>query len=408
MKIYLTHHKSATNLYTIAALRHMCCLAGIQVVNHIRRADAIWVSMCDPCDLPVLVDAKTKSNGRPVIMGGFEAFFGDPYLAWADCVVVGEAWDFVREWAKSPTEAMDLDCVLTKDKAASASYNVNYGAMPLLKVPGRDRYYYLAGRGCRNKCKFCATSWCNPQTHNPNVSKIVSMLERRDNAKLTLITNDSSEVLRSRVVNAQSVTVKQYISDPDRYKASMLHFGIEGWTEQHRKALSKPIPDNDIRELLDATKRMKQRCELFFIVDYPGWSIDNVLDFAENVLPIDPNGSPAIQIKTTYFDPCPHTPLARSSISCQYCDTKLIFREMNSRNKRIRVFPTRSRARSAWRTVLHRCSPDDAVILGKEPTDTNCKSSFAEFGNKLNMIGLAHLIGEQKNDPCSRVAVRCK
>jgi hypothetical protein len=273
--------------------------------------------------------------------------------------------------------------------------------MPLVKLPGNKRYYYLGGRGCQNKCKFCATSWMNPYTHNVRVQEVASKLEKIPGALLTLISNDSGEVIESKIVNAQSVTVKDYVQNPLRYKSKMLHFGIEGWTEAARKSFSKPITDERVAKLFSATKEAKQQCELFFIVDYPGWTTDHVTEFINNTLPVDPAVYPRMHIKGTYFDPCPHTPFAGAALQGNYWSPKDTFYEMMSRNQRIRVFPTRSRGRSAWRTAFHRSTPYEAGLLGPEPKDTNCPESWDNFTKDLSQKGLLHLIGEQVKMPCS-------
>jgi len=210
--------------------------------------------------------------------------------------------------------------------------------------------------------------------------------------KLNLISNDSEAVERSPSVNAQSVRVVDYLKSPERYKSSMLHFGIEFWDGRSRALNGKPIKDSDICDVLRVTKEQKQKCEFFFIVGYPGWSMNSVRDFADSVIAPTVDRSPEIHIKCTYLDPCPHTPLSDTPVSPEWCDIKGVFAELNSRNKRIRVFPTRSAGRSAWRTVLHRCTPEEAVILPPEPKDTNKAESFGRFKEQLSAVGMEYLL----------------
>ncbi len=397
-------------MYTLATLKHLCRQHNIPVVDE-RKADALWVSMCDPCDLPALKKARDRAGHRPVIMGGFESYFGNPYLAWADAVVVGEGLEFIQAWSRDANEAMSMPCVLqSPDQVVIPSYRVPYSKVPLLKVPGNERYYYLAGRGCKRKCRFCATSWVQPHTVAPQGALLntVKYLESRGKAKLTLITNDSEGLIESSIVNAQSVRIESYLSDPAKYKACMLHFGVEGWTEQTRRLFSKPISNDSLRALLNVTKAQKQKCELFFLVGYAGWTMEDVRRFADEVVDLDTSNSPTIHIKITYIDPCPHTPMAKDAVNPAYCDVRSIFAELNSRNKRIRVWPTRSAARSAWRTAIHRCDPNEAVRLGNEPRDTNSAESFEIFRDNLSGKGLAHLLAEQDNAPCENIKVRCK
>jgi hypothetical protein len=410
MKVYLATSHTATNMYTAATLRHMAALAGVQMAAVPQDAEAVWVSVCDPDDLPVLVEARRVAGSRPVVMGGFEAFFGVPYLAWADYVVVGEGWTFIEAWGRKPADALALPCVLTRERSATANYAVAYDRMPLVRLPSSSaasgRFYYLAGRGCGRKCAFCATSWCMPHTSNGRVGAVVCMVEARPGRnRLTLITNDSSETPASRVVTAQSVRVADYLRAPHRYRAPMLHFGIEGWTEDARRRLGKPLADDDIRALLDVTREQRQQCELFMIVGYPGWDPSDVRAFAETAVPLDASAGPRVWVKATYFDPCPHTPLSRVPVGGQWWDQRDCFTQLNSRNKRIRVFPTRSTARSAWRTCLHRATPDEAVRLGPQPRDVNDAGSYQRLVGRLDQGGLGHLLAAQEREPCTRVAV---
>lgn len=390
--------KSAQNLYTLATIRTLCKSAGVREVTE-PEAEALWVSLCDPDDIGILWQARKLAKGRPVIMGGFEAWYGVPYLAWADAIVVGEGQEFIDAWGKNGFDvALSLPCVLTMDRykqgdAVIPSYQVPYSSVPLLRLPGKERYYFLAGRGCKGKCSFCATSWTQPHTQCPDkiIKRVVRYVEERG-GKLNLISNDSEAVERSPSVNAQSVRVVDYLKSPERYKSSMLHFGIEFWDEHSRSLNGKPIKDSDICDVLRVTKEQKQKCEFFFIVGYPGWSMDSVRDFADSVIVPTVDGSPAIHIKCTYLDPCPHTPLSDTPVSPEWCDIKGVFAELNSRNKRIRVFPTRSTGRSAWRTALHRCTPEEAVILPPEPKDTNKAESFGRFKEQLSAVGMEYLL----------------
>lgn len=179
---------------------------------------------------------------------------------------------------------------------------------------------------------------------------------------------------------------------------------MEGWSENDRIKFKKKITNDQIKELLYVTKQQKQPIELFFIVNYDGWSMDLIREFRE-ILPVDPDQTPKIHIKCTYIDPCPHTPISKNQLNTQYWDQKKTFKILNSANKRIRVFPTASWARAAWRTCLHRATPDEAMRLGKEPTDTNNEHSVDKYIDYLQSKNLTHLIQEQKYEPQARITI---
>jgi len=395
-KVFLTSHSKSINLYSMSALRHLCNKFGVNLVDCVKDADFIWVSICDVDDLNVLIKLREQNPEKPIVMGGFESYFAIPYFAWVDYVVVGEGYDFIKAWGEDYNKALNLDCVMkSENDKVTPSYNIVFKDFPLVKLTGRNRFYYLSAKGCKRKCKFCATSWIQPlqEVNKHRLKKVVNCIEKKKYGKITLITNDSNTVIESKAVSAQSVRVEDYIIEPLRYKANMLHFGIEGWSEKERKDYGKPIKDENIRKLIKQTKEHKQTCELFFIVGKDDWSMKDVEKFT-NILPADSDKSPKMIVKLTYFDPIPHTPYHDKEINLNFCDTKRAFKVFSSKNTRIRVLPTRSMARSAFRGVFHRCNPDEAIRLGKQPDDTNKADSFDNFKLYLKQNKLLHRLKE--------------
>lgn len=408
MKVYLKVNNTGVNLYTENVLRHFAQLNKIELINNEDEADYIFVSICDPDDLPTLKGLRQRNPNTPIVMGGFESYCGEPYLAWANYIVVGEGWDFFEAFGKDYKKALSLPCVLTRTKEAWANYNVNYPRMPLVKIPGKERFYYLGGRGCHRKCKFCLTSRVQPNSENEMnyLKKAVNVVEK-SKGKINIIGNDSRTIIHSPATNAQSVTVKDYLKTPTKFKSSMLHFGIEGWTEEDRKEFGKPITKAEINLLIDVLKQHKQQAEFFFIANYPGWSNEKVDEFINN-LEADPTNSPGIYVKITHFDPAPHTPYSKVALIDNWANTKQIFSKLVSKNRRFRVFPTRSNGREAWRVVFKRCSPDQALILGPQPNTPNSENSFKLFYDDLKKKGLEFLAQEIDFEPCNRIHVTYK
>jgi radical SAM superfamily enzyme YgiQ (UPF0313 family) len=406
IKYSLITSKAGTAMYTAATIRYYSKLAGLIEVQPCD-ADYIFISICDPDDLPLLVKTRSNYPDAIIIMGGFESYFGNPYLAWADYIVCGEGYDFIIDFGVDPKKALERPEVLSSKKQnVIPNYNSQYECVPLVRLPGGNRYYYLASRGCNKKCKFCATSWIQPYSENlkSRLKQCVKKVETR-NGKITLIGNDSKNIIESPILAAQSVTVQEYLKNPIKYKSKMLHFGIEGWTEKDRKAFGKPISDEMIYELINVTEVLKQTIELFFIIGYPSYDEKDVFEFTK-LIPTSKELNPKIYIKMTYFDPCPHTPLGNSKIKDNFIDPKKIFMYFNSINKRIRVFPCRSIARSAWRGVLHRCTKEEAIILGKEPADKNVQESFSKFYEKLVIKNLLNKLSGM--DACKNIKTTYK
>lgn len=381
------------NLYTVSALKHFCKMHGVPVVEDLKDAEFIWFSNCDPDDLKTLKEVREEYPEKPIIMGGFESYFGIPYLAWADYIVVGEGYNFIKQFSEDWEKALEMDNILTDiGQEVEPDYYVPWTKFPLVKIPGRNKYYYLAGKGCRRNCSFCATSSIQPHQEAPKtlIKRVLKNVEKQKWGKINLITNDSSRVYKSKAINAQSVRVEDYLKDPTRYKSNMLHFGIEGWTEEVRRGWKKPLKNSDIQQAINVTKNHGQQAEFFFIVGYNGWSMEDAQHFAEECIPSDTDTSPRIYVKVTYLDYVPHTPLENEEVNPNYCSPDEVFNIFAQYNQRFRVFPTRSMGRSAWRTVLRRCNPDEAIRLGRQPQDTNTPDSFKNFKAHLKDIGLEH------------------
>ena len=404
VKLYIDNGRFCAG-YTETLLRGLLSAACCELVEDVRFADLLLVSMCDPVDLHLLVEARRECTGQSVVMGGFEGFFGEPYLAWADAVVVGEGFEFFDSLKKKGWD--ELPCVLMDDRTAIASYKMEWEKLPLVRT-GMRKAYFLAGRGCHNKCTFCATSWVQPYQKN-TIARLrrAAAKAKSHGCKVTFICNDSSDMPRLKGVNAASVTVRDYLRNPAGYKCNLLHFGVEAWNEAERRKYGKPIGNNDLVALIEATKEHKQRCELFFIAGREGWNLNAVRELVK-MLPQDTWHLPAMHVKLTYFDPCPHTPLAKACPATEFVDTCQVFSILNSHNKRFRVFPVRSLARSNWRTVLHRCTPEQAMTLGPEPKDTNIPGSRGRFLLGLKRKGLDHLAHAVSVEPCGRIRVNCR
>jgi hypothetical protein len=159
-KVHIEGGRAFIQSFTRGLLEFLAEKAGIEIVPE-EQAEALWFSCCDPDDIKDLERIRQRARGRPVIMGGVESYNGVPYLAWVDAVVVGEGLEFIRAWGRDPSEALALPCVLTRDRLKAGtsiypSYEVPYREGCLVKMPSKGNlFYYLAGRGCKRKCKFC-------------------------------------------------------------------------------------------------------------------------------------------------------------------------------------------------------------------------------------------------------------
>jgi hypothetical protein len=374
-------------------------------------ANIVFFSAYDYQDAQRLKGVKKRAKNKPVIMGGPQGFFGEPYLAWADYVVVGEGFDFIMTLGKEGFEpAINLPCVLSKNKNAIASYRLPYKVMPMYRKTLR-MYYYMGGRGCKNKCKFCTTGWTYPHSVNPYIPGAIKKILFMGGTNLTLVINDFSDLPPiTEIKCSQSIRLMEYLKRPDTFqKAMSLKFGVEGWTEEDRRRLGKPIPDEAIKTMFAETAKYRQKCFVFMLIDYPGFKPESVEAFIENILPTELHGQRQIYFKNTHFTPCPHTPLSKVAINnSPFFDNVGVFWKMSVKNKVARVLRTQTRGSSAWRTVFYRCNHRQARELGMPiKFGANSEDSMEKLISHLRERGLEHLLDEQKELICEkRINVR--
>jgi len=396
VKVYLVEASSKHNKYTYRTLHHLMLAFGVQEVEQ-DQADLILVSIDDPDDLPLVRRARRIAGERPVIAGGFECFCGEYLLSYVDACNVGEGFEFFEALGSGASldELYSLPFVLTRDKkVVRPSTRIDKGNLPLVKL-GKTLWYYLAGRGCNGKCAFCLTSFAYPNWSNERI--LIQRADRHartNGGRLTLITNDSSEIdFVSRARCVQSVRVADYLKSHRRFQsASYLHFGIEGFSEEHRRYFGKPIKDVAIFELIERLQSAtKPEAEFFFIPGLPG-TFDAMMEFAEMV-PVCAKVYPRIHIKMTTLEPSPHTPLWTMNLA----DLELLtaqqiqeFRSvLKSRNVGFRLFQVRSRARGLWRAAISNCAPDETKKLGRQPKPKMITDDFLQH---LQDNDLMHLV----------------
>lgn len=368
-------------------------------------ADLIMCSVCDVDDLSKLKKARKIAGEKPLIMGGLETFSGEPWLAWADYLWVGEAWDFFDTLADEGWEAVKKHrSMFSKEKReAKASQRVNWQEVPLVKT-GKAVYHFLAGRGCSNRCSFCFTSWAKKYQQAPEslLVEVQKVMESKPgNVKLHFISNDHLKVpVGPRLVNP-TIRIRDFLKDPTKFsKSRSFHFGIERFSEAGRKEWKKPIKNEELTQLYSVLERTNQECELFFIVGMPGTE----QEFEEflTTIPVEIKNRPRLFMKMTYLDPTPFTPLARYDVrQLGPVNREKIYGELISRSKRWRSYQVRQLAAETWRCLFRRCNDEEVLKLGNAPTK---QIPYKEWLQQIEQKGLGHLLdGQQEKMPWGNI-----
>lgn len=377
---------------------------GGEVVSDEAQADVVLVTVQDVDDLPMLAATWRRLVALPrrpvVVAGGLQAWTGNGVaLAYSDAAVVGEGEEFIEAaCGRGLDDALSLPCVCTRSdpwKPVVPSRRIALDRAPVVQV-NRGGYYALAGRGCHNKCAFCATSWSTPQV-NISARRAQSILSRVEalpgKPALTFITNDSAMIpLETRV--AQSMTAADYLRRADAVRAPLIRLGIEGLTEARRKWFGKPFADDDLRCVLDTAHTRRQPLHLFFIVGLGG-DAEAVEQYAANVLPLSEEKSPAIWHKWTMFQPTPFTPLWTFDCrTLEEFDHEHAFRTCAGRCRRYRDFAASAVSSAMYRAIMSRVLWEHANLVPAR----NARMSGAAYAAEVERRGLSYALAPTPKD----------
>jgi len=163
MKIYFHASTAQRAQYTHKILRYFFSRYGGTVLDTPDGADLIGASICSVRELSAVIAARKIATMHhvPLLIGGPETYIGDPLLAWADHLCIGEGYRLLSTLAQRGISAIaDAPNVLSRGSSTTISpdYTIPWKEIPAIQTAPRA-YYYLHGRGCHRKCKFCFTSW---------------------------------------------------------------------------------------------------------------------------------------------------------------------------------------------------------------------------------------------------------
>ena len=390
----------ALSKYTEATLRAACGAYGVALTEDDDAADMFLVSCNDPDSLPMVRRVAKTAKGRPVIMGGVEGFCGEAYLAWADAVIVGEGFEFLRVLGRDGLAgALGLPCVMRKDRLdPTPSAEMDWPLFPLMHNTKRG-WYYMAQRGCKGKCAFCLTGWAHERQQNHAIRlkrAIAAVAAKPHGHKLTMITNESEGLPYAACLNAQSVRVRDYIRAPARWKSYMLHMGVERFADDERRAWGKPIRNEELRAMMNITGERGQQIEIFLVMGLDSDN-DTLPEFLDCV-PTDTALYPRMYLKFTHLSPMPHTPLwAMDLTELRPFDGKAAYWQFLARNKRFRRWPDRAFAKCLWRSLFHRCGPEQALTLGPMPDTKVTREEFVAGAEKRGLGALMRGGGAMAN-----------
>ena len=205
---------------------------------------------------------RRDNPGKTLIVGGAFAFNFWACKLYCDGVWVGEVYDMAV--CRSMDELLSSPhCYTGGDVLPMASQRIDWPRVPVAQTaPGKCSYW--GGNGCKNKCRFCFTSWTRPhQTNSPDRIRRAQQMCRKRKMHIMVVSNEYENDPGSRTFD---MLLRDYVNVP--VKANVLRCGVEFATEETRRRNSKPISRDDLFHALQKAEREGVSLKLFHIAGY--------------------------------------------------------------------------------------------------------------------------------------------
>jgi hypothetical protein len=241
--------------YSVSSLREILRHYGHSLVMS-EDADIIGITVCDVNDVAFVRKLRDQFPSKKIAIGGHAAVYYKLFLPFVDFINIGHGFEFFR--CQSIYEITALNCVVshTSTPPYYASEVIDWTLFPIANVTKQQRYY-VGAFGCKNKCKFCLTSWTHKHQRNPYAQAALAKYPN-----ITLVSNDS-EGTQDRMT--QSITATDFIKRHTLKKYGIYRIGIEFATEQQRKKYGKPFDDALFIEIFKKAIKYGVRLKLFCI-----------------------------------------------------------------------------------------------------------------------------------------------
>ena len=245
--------------YTVVA--KALTLAGHILTEDMEHCDAVLFSMCDVMEYPALIKLR-KAAKRPLIVGGSYAYHFRSAILYADGVWVGECYEMAE--CRTLDELLGHPCCYTGGpQLPRASDRIDWEKVPVCQTAPHKAYYW-GGQGCKNKCRFCLTSWTHP--HQVNSAERIASAKRVAEAHKLHLMICSNEYSDGNGGRTQDMMLRDYIRIP--VSGGVVRLGVEFATEETRRRVGKPITDGDMEAAIAKMSREGVSLRLFHIGGY--------------------------------------------------------------------------------------------------------------------------------------------
>lgn len=291
-----------------------------------QEADVILVTCVSTESTPAIARIRKKYPRKPIIVGG--AASTSPYSIgkYATAVCVGDGQEFCKTlFSKGLDDALYLPNIWIdgETRRVEVDQSFPWGIPP---IQAEDGAYRLAvGRGCKNKCLFCQTSWAYNFQETPYPDIVAARAKRlqEHGKKFAYLSNDITQhEFFKKLPNVDSGScsvryMKQYGLPPAR----SVRLGIEGVSERLRKMVAKPISHDDLVKSASWLNANGRGVRWFMIAGLPTETAEDWAELKAAVQDwkrITPKG--VLQISFTAWCPDPATPLSIMRTDNAYWD----------------------------------------------------------------------------------------
>lgn len=268
---------------------------------------------------------RAKNNRAKVVLGGGGCYAPAVFGELADVICVGEGARFVRTLLRMGYGAA---CSLPEAWIPGDTRMVDPGREfpweipPLMNTDGFVRLF--GSRGCRYRCLFCQTGWEAPYRVNPDMGGVCRLAQRltREGRQVAIVTNDGAEehirlAGRQEFISVRVDNLKR-IMPLSRAVTKSVRLGVEGVSERLRKAVGKPVGNEDLLRLSFDLLGAGVGVRWFFIPGLPGETAGDYdeLRYLVSNLKRLPKG--AVMMNFHAFIPQPATPLSIFPLRDEY------------------------------------------------------------------------------------------
>jgi len=260
-----------------------------------------------------------------VILGGGGAYAPAVFDPIIHAACVGEGPRFMRTLLTDGLEAataLPEVWVPNETRPVIPARDFPWDLPPVNHPDGTVRLF--ASRGCRFRCLFCQTGWENSYRPTPHPAVLAAQAQAlvQSGRRVAIVTNDAAEKGMPRISGQAFMSARvdnlAALEPLSRQFVKNIRFGVEGVSERLRRAVGKPILNDELLEMSAGLLARGIGVTWFFITGLPGEHDDDYLELRYLVTRLKALSKGCIMMVFHAFIPQPATPLCVPALEDAY------------------------------------------------------------------------------------------